>query len=319
MTQRHHRFSRPKKTPCPLNDRRLKHLLTLHDHNTLSTDFLHELDCPEMSIKTTLLDLDWMHASPNSWLDVPQSQAHYANSLKRPMFYSISEKGQDILLREGLINKKRHRVSFHFPHQAMQDQFLALMKLGAKDYYIPRQAILAEAPEHTQKSRNPLAIETGTVTLIPDLLFGLSDPYRFFLIEIDRGTEQLAYAEKRTRTWEGTVKLYDSFFATRAFQKHFGIYKSPIYLLVITVSDNRMHNMMEYWARYAHTSRHGVAAFQTIPNIGSINDPIKPTAEFFYRPFHRVNHPPLYLNEGATTKAAPTPPGALKRWFTRQT
>lgn len=102
--------------------------------------------------------------------------------------------------------------------------------------------ILGKAPAETRMLSQPfrLTLRGATHALIPDGLFGLEyleqrrRTYRFFAVEVDRGTMPVSRSDPRQSSVLGKLRTYDEAIASGLAQRQWGI---PNLLVLVVTSD----------------------------------------------------------------------------------
>ena len=119
--------------------------------------------------------------------------------------------------------------------------------------FIPWSEILDRAPEHTRTSAAPFHFSEGTAAVIPDALFGLEyrsgsrKAYRFFALEIDRGTMPVKRRTSAATSVFGKLATYGRFIEGEGPRRVLGI--PNLFVLTITSSSSRVGTLVESVAR----------------------------------------------------------------------
>jgi hypothetical protein len=113
--------------------------------------------------------------------------------------------------------------------------------------------ILANAPERTQKSREPLRLgvpglsnKMGISSVIADGLFGLAfpdDTVTYFLLEVDRGSMPVVRSNFQRTSFNRKLLVYWEAWKKKLHVDQFGV--GQIRVLTITDSAKRVENMLD--------------------------------------------------------------------------
>jgi hypothetical protein len=165
------------------------------------------------------------------------AQRMHERALSMPLFHGLSPHARMLLdVKRHTLTKPRND---HAVHQFMQACVMASFEAGAKTRgieFIHRDDILRKAPEDTQRSPDPMKLESS----VPDDLFGFRYPnkqYRFFAVEIDRGTEQQKEHSSKN-TLVGKLKSYDRVFEKQTYKEKLGI--PNLTVLFVTTGKGRV-------------------------------------------------------------------------------
>lgn len=139
-----------------------------------------------------------------------------------------------------------------FAHALMICQCVASIELATQSRqgirFIAWPEILARAPAATQVRPLPHAIPLGSASLIPDGVFGLEyreqncSRYRFFALEVDRGTMPFIRSDRVQSSLTAKLELYRELLATGAHQRHWGI--SRLLVLVVLNRPQRLTQLL---------------------------------------------------------------------------
>jgi hypothetical protein len=113
--------------------------------------------------------------------------------------------------------------------------------------------ILANAPERTQKSREPLRLvvpglsnKMGVSSVIADGLFGLvfpDDTAAYFLLELDRGSMPVVRSSFERTSFNRKLLIYWEAWKKKLHVDQFGV--SQIRVLTVTDSAKRVETMLQ--------------------------------------------------------------------------
>lgn len=207
------------------------------------------------------------------YLNRPIQQWEFANSRYMPVVYELDDAGERVLLNLGLSNEDRPLVKNgragayrQFGHQLMICECIGSIELGVRTYpnlrFISREAILAKAPASTRALPNPFDIpvpvsqtlpHSGQIPeaetrIVPDELFGLeytngeTKTYRFFALEVDRGTMPVARSDSRQTSYLRKILAYREIAARDIYRSHLGL--PNLVVLTVTIDEERMKALM---------------------------------------------------------------------------
>jgi hypothetical protein len=206
-TGRAKRFERRRQPASfQLTDRDLKILSQVARHRFLSSHHLARLDGGSEQNVLRILRVLFDH----QLLDRPAMQlAHMPISGSRPMVYGLGRRGAQAL-RDHSVHadasdwtERNKRAGAKFiEHMLAIADFMVGLEIACRERgdirLLSEREILTNAPERTQKSREPLRLvvpglsnKIGVSSVIADGLFGLVFPDEtaaYFLLEVDRGS-----------------------------------------------------------------------------------------------------------------------------------
>src|SRR6266567_2907706 len=214
------RFSKPQPAGkrITVHDADMVVFEALHRHGPLPTPYLHEfakhLSRNRNAFQYRLTKLYNGAEKSAALLSRPPQQFASYEARYQHVIYDLTRASRALLAE---------RDTYYAPEKA--DPFLhrfmgacvsASIELACREAgirYITKEEILSRqtCPETTRRSSNPLAINTGDKTLIPDDLFGLQYPdksYRFFAVEIDRNTESIERRNLTQNTFGKKIDYY---------------------------------------------------------------------------------------------------------------
>lgn len=257
------RFARRKDPPpFQLTDRDLATLAHVARHRFVSSEHLVALDGGSEQNLLRGLRVLFDHG----YLDRPYAQlAHLPVMGPRPMVYGLGRRGARALrthgnaLRDGTDwteRNKRAGASF-IGHTLAVADFMIKMELACRhrtDVALLRQAaVIAEAPERTRASREPLRLvapgldnKIGISSVIADGLFGLAFPdgtAAYFLLEIDRGSMPVVRSRFDQTSFKRKLKIYWEAWKAGRHVTHFGV--NQIRVLTVTESRARLDHMID--------------------------------------------------------------------------
>lgn len=189
------------------------------------------------------------------YLERPESQWRYADARHRPAVHELADAGRRCLSDAGVfVDDQRtwlRNPQRQYEHALMTCEVLASIELG-----LPRGArfiswpeILAKAPTSARKE-GPVAFEIGGQKLVPDALFGIgytgasgTESYRFFAVEIDRGTMPVVRSLSSQTAFLPKLAGYSAVLRQGLFKTQLGL--PNLLVLTVTIGDSRRHTMID--------------------------------------------------------------------------
>ena len=267
MTNKRSRFRRSKANTIQLTERDVDILLALEKYRFLTTDHLLVLTgtTSKQGITRRLREL-----FDAKYVDRPKAQMHaMAYSEKRPMVYALGNVGADLLsnrfqlrLPDVYWTEKNRRVKEKFvEHTLGIADFMVAMEIECREAgnkrVIFRDEILATAPEHTRRKRDPFRWQTRInwnnewhdIAIVPDAVFGIEYTDKpegknkaYFFVEIDRGTMPILRRDIRQTSFARKMHSYADTFERKLHTENFGIKNFRV--LTVTTSKERIETMM---------------------------------------------------------------------------
>ena len=232
----HHIEKRRGIQPTPREIRWLKHI---EKHGPQSSVYLHELT------KNTHRDTDTSRRQlqklrAGGLLYCPKQQRATEHAEFNPYIYDLSREGRAVLFDRDLA-EATVRPTGHWVHQYMTacvTSSIDIMAARVGVSYIPAHRIL-------ERTGTTLAAKVGRHNLIPDQLFGLDygGRYRFFCLEVDRGTEPKASTKKR-KSYRSMLESYRAFIGGGLYKAQYGL-TAPMILLVVLSSRTNEARLLE--------------------------------------------------------------------------
>ena len=240
--------------PFQLTERDLAILAHVARHRFVSSEHLAALDGGSEQNLLRGLRVLFDH----EYLDRPYAQlSHLPVKGPRPMVYGLGRRGAQALrkhrhaLNEGTDWTERNkRAGAKFiEHTLAVADFMVGLEIACRsrtDVSLLREAaIIAEAPERTRASREPLRLivpgldnKIGIASVIADGLFGLAFPdgtAAYFLLEIDRGSMPVVRSRFDQTSFKRKLKIYWEAWKAGRHVAHFGVKQ----IRVVTVTENR--------------------------------------------------------------------------------
>jgi hypothetical protein len=237
------------------------------------------------------------------FVDRPAPQWRFAHARHMPVVYEIGMHAKRILAEyaggeEPVRTFLSEAVHRQFTHSVMICECLASIEIATHTIrglrFIPWPEILARAPESTQASAIPFRILVSSGAVIPDGLFGLEyqsgqkKSYRFFALEVDRGTMPVERSNRNQTSYLAKLNMYRQLIAGRVHKAHFGI--STLFVLTVTTRETRLAEITRAFER---GGRGPEFLFKSVAEQSLI----KPLARLLGEPWQRAGLPPLNIAE----------------------
>ena len=242
----------------------------LERYRYLRSTFIHAFvgGASETRFKERLGDL----YHEGGYLNRPEQQWETAHSRYLPAAYENSDRAREVLAAHGKLAEPCPHMPYgasgagrQFVHSLMICEALAsieLQTIGRPDVrFVPWPEILAKAPEKTRRSVLPLRLSVPCPSLsqrdtripsrgqvIPDAVFGLeylvgaSTYYRFFALEVDRGTMPIIRTGVGQSAFLAKLSIYEDLLAAGGHRSHLGI--PNLLVLTVTASESRKRHIM---------------------------------------------------------------------------
>jgi hypothetical protein len=240
------------------------------------------------------------------FIDRPDQQWCLSDARCAPVTHEMGEGARRALLARPdsdadartFLASTAHR---QYAHSLLICEVLASIELGARAAgvrFISWAEILARAPEATQRLAKPFALPQGSGDIVPDALFGLEyandgpKSYRFFALEIDRGTMPVVRANGSASSYLAKLEAYQRVIEGRTFKAHLGI--SSFLVLTVTTNEARVNTMMRSCCGRAREN--SAFLFKTIPARALSHGLPTPDTNLFCAPWLRPGHQPLEIN-----------------------
>lgn len=260
------RFKRSAKPNIQLTDRDVIILRALEHHRFLTTDHLLKLTgtASHQGLTRRLREL-----FDAGYVDRPRAQMlTMAYADKRPMVYALGNAGADLLadrfqmrLPDIYWTEKNRRVKEKFvEHTLGIADFMVAMEMACKAAgnieIIPRETILAGAPEATRRREYPFRWQTRVhwmgewqeMAIVPDAVFGLRYQDKpegknkaYFFVEIDRGTMPITRRDVKQTSFARKLHSYADTWERGLHREHFGIKNFRV--LTMTTGAERVRNI----------------------------------------------------------------------------
>jgi len=229
-------------------------------HRFLSSQHLARLDGGSEQNLLRCLRVLFDH----QYLDRPYTQlAHLPIAGPRPMVYGLGRRGAQSLRDHGVhadasdwTERNKRAGSKFIEHTLAIANFMVGLEIDCRERgnitLLYEREILANAPERTQKSREPLRLvvpglsnKMGVSSVIADGLFGLTFPDEtaaYFLLEVDRGSMPVVRSNFDRTSFNRKLLVYWEAWKKKLHVEQFGV--SQIRVLTITESPKRVENML---------------------------------------------------------------------------
>lgn len=236
--ERRIRFAQPQPSGkgVILKDSDFKIFEALHRHGPLPTHYLFAFsgrkDFNSFQNRLTSLYND------GGYLIRPPEYFESIFARYQSIVYDLSDKALTLLEERGALSPFIKRRD-HAIHRLMTACVVASIELSCKDgvRFIPRHEIL-------QEQGNPMRLPLSSGYLEPDEVFGLhftvEKQKHYYMVEIDRGTEQLQSAISR-ETLTQKFQNYAEVFEAKTYKEIWG--RGNMELLLVTTSQPRADNV----------------------------------------------------------------------------
>ena len=194
----------------------------------------------------------------------PEQQWQTADARSQPAIHEIAGKGECISRAHGypagvratFLGTRAHR---QFAHSVMICECLASIELATRENpnlrFVPWGEILARAPEHVRSDPIPFRFASPTGAVVPDGLFGIEyrdtdggTKYRFFALEVDRGTMPVTRTSQYQTSYAAKLGAYQKIISDKFYSTWLGL--PNLFVLTITTSDARCRQMAQVVAQH---------------------------------------------------------------------
>jgi hypothetical protein len=283
-----------------LTARDLEIFRTLSRYRYLRSTYLHAFTggTSQTRFKERLGDL--FH---EGFLDRPSRQWEFADARCRPVVYELSERAERILREQGEQQQDQRtflksNAAKQFGHAMLICECLASIELAAQNLsglrFIGWSEICARRAKSEAASELSQRIALGNTGVIPDGVFGLEyargagTAYRFFALEVDRGTMPVARSDPRQTSVMGKLGAYQAIADGQLHRQAWGI--PNLLVLVITTSEERKREIIRQ-ASLRHYGSHML--FKTLDERKTQS----PIPELLTLAWERVAAPSLSIAE----------------------
>jgi hypothetical protein len=283
-----------------LTPRDIEIFRSLASYRYLRSTYLHAFagGASETRLKERLGDL--FH---EGFIDRPARQWEFAAARHAPAVYEIGAGAERILAGQHcedahartFLGSAAHR---QFAHSLLICECLASIELATRTRsdlrFIPWGEILARAPERTRASAIPFRVPVAEGAVIPDGIFGLEyrtgnrKAYRFFALELDRGTMPIVRTNERQTSLVGKLTAYRTAIARGAHRAHLGI--PNLLVLTVTTDAPRLRAAL---GKFGEAGSQPAFLFAAV-EPDRLN---RPVANLLLEPWERPGLPPLAIAE----------------------
>lgn len=195
------------------------------------------------------------------FIDRPEKQWEYADARHAPVVHEAGKRGMLVLAeRNAAPTESRtflgHTAHRQYAHSLAICECIASVELAAREVsglrFIPWGEVLARAPAGTRAIQTPFRLPLGAGTsVVPDGFFGLEyrnagkTGYRFFALEIDRGTMPLSRTNGNQTSYLAKLAAYRSLIREQVHKTHLGV--SKLFVLTVTSSERRLREMIAHF------------------------------------------------------------------------
>jgi hypothetical protein len=236
------------------------------------------------------------------FIDRPEKQWDLMDARSTPVVYEIGERARRALSERGhpvanartFLGPAAHR---QFVHSRFICECLASIELAAREHtnlrFIAWSEILSRAPASTRSSPIPFRVPFESSSVIPDGLFGLEyltdrgKAYRFFALEVDRGTMPISRTDETKTSYLAKLVGYREIIERRLHKQHWGISS----LFVLTVTTNR-ERLAEILGRHGERGASPLFLFKSITPSSLAS----PAAQLLCEPWERSGLPALVVD-----------------------
>jgi hypothetical protein len=284
-----------------LTDRDLLCTERLHWHGPLSSEYLRHysrvLRKSDQSATKRFCDLanEDQTAHGGVYWGTPHQQFMTLDPRKNFLVFDIATSAEIALKEYKLWSDYTPKAGRAWTHEFSVAAVTAAIELGTiRDEnvrYIPGHEILERAQTHLSF---PTRVSGKEVKLLPDGLFGLEYTdsnkkyYRFFILELDRGTEPVSGITPSRKSHERNVEQYKQFVAGGQYKDALGL-SAGIMVLYVTISEGRMNNLME-------VTDNNYSCFAHVPEFGSFFQPPSVLYHLFRDGWKRHNRDVFHIN-----------------------
>jgi hypothetical protein len=238
------------------------------------------------------------------YLDRPAQQWEFADARCRPVVHELGAGALRVLRDHGegagqntFLSGTAHR---QFRHSLMICEALASFELGAHasgsgPRFIAWPEILARAPESVWTSSIPFQLPNSSGGyLVPDGVFGLeyrvgdTRSYRFFALEIDRGTMPVERSDPKQTSYLGKLAAYRAIIAQQVHKTTWGI--PNLLVLTMTTNSSRLADML---VKLGNDGIHPAFLF----GVSTEQVLARPMPQLLTRPWQRAGLPSLSIAE----------------------
>lgn len=260
----------------------------INRHGPLPTSILHRF-VPHKNFNRFQHRLTKLYNGSNETKPLlvrPKEQFNSYRARYQHIAYDLSATAKSLLVERGVAVIQRTDPMIH---RIMGSCVGASIELAAKEHglrYISRAEIL-------EKSKSVVSIDVAGRKLIPDDLFGLryrTGAYRFFAMEIDRGTESLQASAAISTSIKRKYEMYLELLGREAHKFRWGV--PALMVLFVTTSPAREANLRALLDATAPERSKNVFLFNTWEGFGACwHMPREPYPSLLLEPWRRSGEP----------------------------
>lgn len=247
------------------------------------------------------------------FIDRPSQQWNYANCRSSPAIYEGNARSRHFLLERGIQNDDQatwlgRRPHRQFLHSRNICEMLASIELTARARsnlrFVAWSEILSRAPKATRESAEPYRLSAAAdgrtpsshLCVIPDAVFGIEygqegrKSYRFFAVEIDRGTMPVERSCPNQTSYLAKMKAYAEIILHNSYRTWLG---TPNLLVLTITTDMRRMERMIAAIHNADSALSAAFLFKAVPSLASGTSVMPPRSATLEQPWLRPGHPPV--------------------------
>lgn len=298
MVQRRSRMHRTRTAkPLALTARDVEIFATLRRYRFLRSTYLHRFvgGDSEKRFKERLGDL--FH---KGYLDRPAEQWRFADARFSPVVHELGSGGIESAAGAEPITWLREGPNRQFEHARMTCEILASVELACRDRsdlrFIAWPEILARAPEATRHSARPYLLGSEREGVVPDAIFGIEyqkgerKAFRFFALEVDRGTMPIARARNVGTSVLAKLETYFAILAKDGHRARLG--KPNLLVLTVATDRSRCTEIIRRFGERVGEAPHFL--FRTIVGKGALS---RPSPGLLTEPWERSGLSPLSIDQ----------------------
>jgi len=247
------------------------------------------------------------------YLNRPAQQWQVVNARYQPAVYELDAKGAETIALAGESTGPatwlgKAGIQRQFAHALTICDTLASIELGVCENptlrFVAWKEILGSprCPEDRRRSNRPfeftVTAEGQSLRLIPDAVFGIEykaeerKTYRFFALEVDRGTMPVRRAALRQSSYRKKLIAYREVTARELYRLQYGL--PNLFVLTLTTGDAHLKTIMTALGRLGADTRFFL--FKATSDLQLFGKPPPATSRMMWAPWERHGHPPLTLS-----------------------
>ncbi|HEV2560713.1 MAG TPA: replication-relaxation family protein [Rhizomicrobium sp.] len=237
------------------------------------------------------------------FIDRPERQWEFAGARYMPAVCEIGERAERVLAEldghkidaSTFLAASAHR---QFAHSLLICECLASIELAVATKpdlrFIPWPEIMGRAPQSTRTSATSFRIPVTSGAVIPDGFFGLEyrsegkSAYRFFALEVDRGTMPVMRSREGQTSYFGKIAAYREIIARKLHKSHLGV--PNLFVLTVTTDPQRLSDIL---AKLGPHESNPLFLFKIVDARALT----MPAPGLLTEPWERAGLPPLRIDE----------------------